>query len=252
MKDFAVDIAKKAGEYLLANFKNDETLLKERGSSKEVVTKYDVESDRIIVEAIKKEFPGHNIMAEESGSVDKGSDYTWIVDSLDGTGNYAMSNPFWNVTLALAKNDEIIIGVINAPALGEFYLAEKGKGATMNGKSLKVSEVAKLSGAYAVSCEGNNSTHERAAAAFNTLWPKLKDLRKLGAGALECAAVATARVEAFFSFDVDPWDVAAGVLLVQEAGGKATDFDGKPWTPKKTDFVVSNGKVHEELRQLLK
>ncbi len=246
MKDFAVEVAKKAGKYLLDNFRNDETLLKERGSSKEVVTKYDKEADKIIVDAIKEKYPEHNLLTEESGSIKNDSEYIWIVDSLDGSGNFSAGNPYFSVSIALMKDNELVLGVIYAPYLNELYVAEKGKGATMNGTSITVSDIADLAHAYVVTCEGNNNKHDRMADAYAKLVPKTKDYRKIGSAALECCMVACGRADAYVTFEIDPWDVAAGLLIAQEAGAKASDFSGNPWKPERQDLVVTNGNVHEE------
>lgn len=250
--NFAVETAKKAGRFLLANFRKDESIAGRRGLSKEVTTKYDKESDRMIVEAIGKKFPGHDIMAEESSHARKGSDYLWIVDSMDGSGNFANGNPFFSVSIALAKNNHVILGVIYAPKLDELFVAEKGRGATLNGKKIHVSEVSDLSKSYLVSCEGADPDNRRMAKAAWLMHPRVKDYRKLGSAAMEGGFVASGRAEAYITFRIQPWDVAAAVLLVEEAGGKVTDFKGRPWGIEQTDLVMSNGKLHDEVLEAVK
>ncbi|MBR9693266.1 inositol monophosphatase [Candidatus Woesearchaeota archaeon] len=246
MKVFAIETAKLAGHYLVTNFRNDKTLLKERGSSKEIVTKYDKESDRIIVDMIRKQFPEHNILAEESGSINNNSEYTWIVDSLDGSGNFANGNPYFSVSIALMQNDEIILGVVYAPFLHELYVAEKGKGATLNGEPITVSIIADLVHAYVVTCEGSDKGHVRMAKAYAAMVPKTKDYRKVGSAALECCMVACGRADAYVTFAIDPWDVAAGILIAEEAGATVSDHKNGPWKSQRMDVVVTNGKVHKE------
>jgi len=247
----AISIAKDAGHYLITTFRADPELLKERGSSKEIVTRYDKESDQRIIAALTRAYPDHNLLTEESGRTDRGSPYTWVVDSLDGSGNYANSNPYFSVSIALLKDDEPILGVVYSPFLHELYVAEKGRGATLNGEPLAVSDTPRLANASLVTCEGNDSRHERIAKAYAALLPRVKDLRKIGSAALECCMVAAGRADGYLTFSIDPWDVAAGVLIAQEAGAKVTTFTGEDWRPQRTDLLVTNGAIHDELAAAL-
>ena len=250
MINTAVQIAKIAGEYLHKNFKKDSSLLNMRGLSKEITTKYDKESDRIIIAEIEKNFPKHSILTEESGRIDKKSEFLWIVDSLDGSGNYAMSNPFFSVSIALMKNNKVILGVIYAPALNELYTAEVGCGAYLNNKKIKVSEISSIDKSYIVMCEGGLKTNRRISEYVSQIYPRVKDLRKIGSAAIESGFVASGRADAYFTFEISPWDVAAGVLLVKEAGGKVTDFNGDEWEAKKTDLIMSNTKLHKPILEV--
>ena len=252
MIETAKNTAKKAGEFLLENFKKDELLFKERAMSKEIVTKYDKESDRIIIKELENNYPEHNILTEESGSIDKGSEYTWIVDSLDGTGNFASGNPFFSVSIALARNGEVILGVIYAPFLQEFYTAKKGEGAFLNDRKIAVSEISGISKSYIVTCEGGSKTNERLASIYSQVYPQVKDMRKLGSAAIEGGFVATGRADGYITLNIDPWDVAATVLITQESGGKASDFKGNDWKIEKTDLLISNSHIHEILLENLK
>lgn len=246
-KKKAISIAKKAGAYLLKNFRNDETLLKERGMSKEVTTKYDLESDKIILDELKDNFPEHNYLTEESGNIDNGSEYTWVIDSMDGSGNFAAGNPFFSVSIALVKADEPLLGVVYAPYLNELYVAEKGKGAYLNEKRLKVSDVSKLKDAYVVMCEGGSKDNERPAELYAKVYPKVKDMRKIGSAAIESGLVASGRADIYMTLNISPWDVAAGVLLVKEAGGIVRTFDCKEWSMKNHDIIMTNAKLEFEL-----
>ncbi len=251
MKNVALKAAKEAGDYLLANFRKDPELMLKRGSAKDVVTQYDKESDRMIRAEIEAVFPDHNLVTEEGGEFDRNSEYTWLVDSLDGTGNFAVGNPFFAVSIGVMKGKELVLGVIYAPYLNELHVAEKGKGAYLNGQRLQVSEVASLSEAYVTSCEGGDKDRTRLNSVNSVLHPAVHDLRKLGSAALECAWVASGRAEAYFTTKICNYDVAAGALLVEEAGGKVSDFQRRWWQPIKDDFLFSNGKVHEELLQVI-
>lgn len=252
MKDIAIMIAKKAGGYLLDNFRKDKSLLRERGMSKEIITEYDKESDRIILEQLKENFPEHNYLTEESGEFDNGSEFTWIIDSMDGSGNFASGNPFFSVSIALVKDDKPILGVIFAPFLEELYVAEEGKGATLNGEPLKVSTVSEISKVYTVTCEGGSKSNARLANIYSVIYPQMKDMRKIGSAAIEGGYVASSRADAYVTLNISPWDVAATVLVAEEAGGKATDFDGNPWKPQNTDLLITNGLVHDKMLDMLK
>ncbi|MGM5482001.1 MAG: inositol monophosphatase family protein [Nanobdellota archaeon] len=252
MENKALSIAREAGNYLLDNFKKDETLFNERAMSKEIVTKYDKVSDKLIIERLNSYFPDHNILTEESGFIEKNSKYTWIVDSLDGTGNFAAGNPFFSVSIALTKDDKPVLGVVYAPFLNEEYVAVKGEGASLNGKPIKVSEINKLEKAYLVTCEGGSKTNQRLAGIYNSIYPCLKDMRKLGSAAIEGGFVSTGRADGYVTLDIDPWDVAAAVLICEEAGGKVTDFKGNLWKPKKSNILMTNGKIHDNLLELLR
>lgn len=252
MKQFAISLSKKAGNFLLQNFRKDRSLTKKRGMAKEVHLPQDIKSDKLIISEIKRRFSKHNILTEESGFIDKKSDYTWVIGPLDGSTNFARGNPFFAVSIALMKDNDIILGVINAPFLKELYVAERGKGAYLNGKKIQVSNKSKLGECYFVSCEGGDAANVKIAKINAKFHPLVKDLRKLGSAALESASVATGGAEAYIVRQISTWDVAAGVLLVEEAGGKVTDFAGKLWKPVKSNLVFSNGKVHEKIVRRLR
>ena len=252
IKIFAVSLSKKAGNFLLHNFRKDKNLIKKRGFAKEIHLPQDVKSDKLIISEIKKKFPKHNILTEESGFMDRKSDYTWVVDPLDGSTNFARGNPFFAVSIALMKDNDVILGVINAPFLKELYVAERGKGAYLNGKKIRISHKSKLGECYFVSCEGGDATNAQIAKINAKFHPLVKDMRKLGSAALESASVAAGGSEAYLVRQISPWDVAAGVLLVEEAGGKVTDFAGKVWNAQKANLIFSNEKVHENILKRLR
>lgn len=251
MKYFAIATAKKAGGYLLRNFRKGPSPFP-RATAKGITTKYDKESDKIIVREISQRFPYHNLLTEESGFIPKKSEYTWIIDALDGTTNYMNNNPFFAVSIALKKGENLLFGVVYAPFLQELFIAEKGKNTLVNGKKIHVSTRKSLAQSYFLSCEGGEETNRRTAKINALFHPQAKDLRKLGAASLEAAFVASGRADAYIVTKISPWDVAAGVLLVREAGGIVTDFKGKEWMAKKKDLVFSNGKIHGQVLKLLK
>ena len=251
MRDFTLQVARKAGDILLEGFRRDQASIVLRNTAKEAASRYDTLVDHLITAEISKTYPRHSLLTEESGYHQAGDEWIWIVDSLDGTGNFSNHNPFFAVCVALLHRGELTLGVIYAPALNELYLAEKGKGAYLNGMRINVSHIADLNRSYVIYCERGSKDRDRTGSLLRSVYPHVTDIRKLGSAGLETAWVASGRGEAYFTTAIEPWDVAAGVLMVQEAGGKASDFSGKPWKPEKGDFLFSNGLFHEPLLGLL-
>ncbi len=251
MIDFIQDVAREAGQMLISHFREDESLLKQRASAKDAATKYDRLSDRLIISRIREAYPSHSFLTEESGGIEGDVDWLWIIDSLDGTGNFANSNPMFAVCIALVHMGHLYLGAVYSPAIDELYFALKGGGSYLNGQKIAVSTVSEPAESYFLYCEGGSRDRKRTGAALDRVYPGVKDIRKLGSAGLETAWVAAGRVEAYYTTDIDPWDVAAGVLLVEEAGGKVTDFKGNPWQPQRADLVFSNGLVHRALLEKL-
>jgi myo-inositol-1(or 4)-monophosphatase len=246
-KKYVVELAKKAGSFLLQGFKSTNPIRNQSKDPKYLVTKFDLESEKIIIGGIKKKYPRHNILSEEAGLIDNRSPYTWIVDPLDGTGNFTKKNPFFSISIALRYQKELILGVVYAPALDELYIAEKGKGAFLNNTPISVSSTQGLKKSSVVSCEGSDKKIIRSVRLFQIIRPFVLDMRKLGSAAIESAWVACGRADAYIVTKINPWDIAAGVILVEEAGGRVTDFKGRKWNLKKSDLILSNGKIHEQL-----
>ncbi len=250
-KELIESLARKAGDTLMNSFRRDWALLKERSTAKEAATKYDKEVDTLIVEEIRRHYSRHSLLTEESGFLQGDPDWLWIVDSLDGTGNFANFNPLFSVCIALMHQSELLLGLIHAPAIDEFYFAEKGQGAYLNGVKIQVSDLPDLDQSYIFYCEGGDKNRGRTGELLHRIYPHVTDIRKLGSAGLETAWVAAGKREAYFTTRIEPWDVAPGVLLVQEAGGKVSDFQGNPWQPQTSDLLFSNGKVHDKILSLL-
>ncbi len=251
----AIDAAILAGEHLLSNYKrhhieiygSDILSVSTRGLTKEVTSSLDHEADQLIIELIKKQNPEHNLLTEETGLIDNGSDYTWVVDPLDGSSNYVNHNPFFSVSICLAHKNIPITGVIFAPFIEEIAVARKGHGCTINGRPVLVSEINRLAKAYAVGCPGGDPDTRRFALMSCSLNETAKDFRKMGSAAIEAYTVASGRVDAFVTLNISPWDIAAGALCVEEAGGVVTDFNGAPWALNKSDVCMSNGIIHQDV-----
>ncbi len=252
MKKFIIQTIKKAGRILINYFQKDKKLPKLRRYGKEIVTVYDRLIDKFLIKKISQKFPNDNFFTEESGLIKKNSDFLWLIDSLDGTSNFAVGNPFFSISIALLKNKKLILGIVYSPIIDELYFAEKGKGAFLNNQKIKVSQVKDLKKSYLYFCEGGEKNRKRTAKIIKKVYPKVIELRKLGSAALECCWVASGKGEGYITTKIEPWDVAAGSLIVEEAGGKVTDFKGNFWQPIKTDFVASNNKIHSSLLKLIK
>ena len=247
--DIAVKAAREAGKILMADYGMVTPRYKKDRS---IVTDADLASEKLIKEILKKEFPGYSFLAEESGLEDNSSEYEWVIDPLDGTTNYSIRNPFFNVSIALAKNDSPILGVVYYPFQDELFHALKGCGAYLNGEKIHVSTTDNLRDAFVCFCHGHDQeTVKRATDAYAKIKPVTDRLRQIGASELEMSYVGCGRVDAYYMLRQNPWDVASGSLIIAEAGGRVTDMDGKPFNLKSKDAVASNGLVHEELLEIL-
>lgn len=221
-----------------------------------LLTKADLESQRTVLALIKRNFPEHDFLAEEEARKDTGSRWQWILDPLDGTTNYAHGFPAACVTMALLKNGKPAISGTYDPFRKELFLAARGKGATLNGKRIRVSAVKELSASLLLT----GFAYDRAErgefyCSFFVDFIKIcHDARRSGSAALDMAWTAAGRVDGYWEFKLNPWDVAAGRLLVEEAGGKVTDFEGKPWG-RADDYgkqtLASNGKIHKAMLEVL-
>ncbi|HTX87051.1 MAG TPA: inositol monophosphatase [Candidatus Nanoarchaeia archaeon] len=247
IRDVAIAAAKKAARALREEYFRFDRSKAQLKSRFELLTRADLLSEEIILKEIRQNFPHHHILSEETGDNKAQSDYFWIVDPLDGTTNFFMHDPLWSISIAVAYRNELILGIVYAPILDEFYLAEKDEGATLNSQSIEVSSITKDK-VMNLFCHGHNDPAIKKAVKYYT-YQKIHgfDSRQLGSAALELAYTAAGRVESISIPGADLYDIAAGVLLVKEAGGKVTDLKNKEWTIESWDMVASNGKVHDEI-----
>jgi myo-inositol-1(or 4)-monophosphatase len=252
LKKIGVLAAKKAGAYLseeYAGFDRSQVRLK---SHHEIVSRADLNSEEIIIREIRKEFPSHRILSEERGWMYNSGEFVWIVDPLDGSTNFSMHNPMWAVSIGAGSMDghgviDLLAAVVYAPMMGEMYVAEKDGGALLNGRKISVSKV-KNGKVLNTFCHGSKEKDIKRAVKYYSR-QKLSglDCRQLGSASLELGFVAAGRIESILIPGANLWDVAAGVLIVQEAGGRVTDFSGRPWPARDGDMLASNGLVHAEL-----
>lgn len=251
VEKFIKKLTKEAGDLLFGYFKKEKKLIGLRGTSKEIVTKYDKIVDKYIIQKIQKEFPDHSILSEEGGLISKKKEFLWIVDSLDGSGNFANQNPFFSVSISFCLKNDPFLGAIYAPALGEFYYAKKFNGAFLNNQPISVSKINKLKESYILFCEGGERNKRRIAKIFGEIYPKVTELRKLGSAGIEIGWVAKGAIDGYFTTKIYPWDVSAGVLIIKEAGGVVSDFQGQEWQIKKSDLLFSNPFIYKKLQKLL-
>lgn len=255
----AVDAAVLAGEHLLSKYKKHHvevyganTLsVSNRGLTKEITSTLDNEADKLIIDLIKQRHPDHNILTEESDSVDNSSPYTWIIDPLDGSSNYVNHNPFFAVSVCLAYENKPITGVIFAPLLEELSVARKGHGCTLNGRPVEASSTDHISKAYIVGCPGGDKNNNRFAMMSYSLNNSIKDFRKMGSAAIEAYNVAAGRVDAFCTLNIFPWDIAAGAVIVEESGGRVSNFNGEDWDLTQSDVCMSNKILHDDVLNIV-
>jgi myo-inositol-1(or 4)-monophosphatase len=218
-----------------------------------LVTEYDYKSEKYIVDEIKKAFPTHNIISEEEGSVNNNSEYDWIIDPLDGTVNYANNIPIFSVSIALRENGNLIAGAVYQPILNELFTAELGNGAKMNGEYITVSNKIEMNTSLLVTGfpYDINNDPKNAIRSFTNIVKRGIPIRRLGSAALDLAYVACGRFEGFWEVNLNSWDVAAGILLVNEAGGKCTNYNGKDSLVEDKEILATNGKIHEEALRVI-
>src|SRR5580692_10375540 len=241
----AIEIAHQAGSLLRYYF--DRHVHFELKGDFDLVTEADRASEKLIVERLKARFPEHGIMAEEGSGHESSSKYRWYVDPLDGTTNFAHGYPVYNVTLALEKAGEMIAGVIFDPSRDELFSCEKGGGAFLNGSRIRVSRAAKLEECLFSTGFPSRRRHLDVNIHFYyQLAMATHGVRRGGAAAIDLAYVACGRLDGFWEFGLSPWDMAAGKLLVTEAGGVCTDMTGGPHSLKSPHILTDNGLIHAE------
>jgi myo-inositol-1(or 4)-monophosphatase len=245
--------AVQAGADQLQHYFNGEFKISSKDSINDLVTEADHAAEKAIFEVIQKEYPDHFILSEETGEIKSNSEYKWIIDPIDGTINFANGIPICCVSIALEKNGEVILGAVSAPIINEMYFAEKGKGATLNDKKISVSSKTALKTSCLVT--GFPYTYLDAPngplQVFEKLIRRGIPVRRLGSAAIDLCWVAAGRFDGFYEHKLQAWDSAAGFLIVEEAGGKVTDFKGNYYSVYQPHILATNGLIHEELRSVV-
>ncbi|MBL8219112.1 MAG: inositol monophosphatase [Bryobacterales bacterium] len=244
--DSAVEIARESGA-LLSHFFERRVAFELKGDF-DLVTEADRASERLVVERLRSWFPSHGIVAEEGGGHDGASEYRWYVDPLDGTTNFAHGYPVFNITLALEHAGQMICGVIYDPVRNEMFTAERGGGAYLNNRRISVSKTSTLADTLVATGFPSRKRHLNYNVHFyHQLAMGTHGVRRGGAAAIDLAYVACGRLDAFWEFTLNPWDMAAGLLLVEEAGGRTSDMRGDAVHLHAPHVVADNGHVHDEL-----
>lgn len=245
--------ATRAGAAEIMRFFQQSFTISNKEGVNNLVTEADDASEKAILAVIKKQFPTHQILAEESGALTQNSEFKWVIDPIDGTVNFAQGIPLNCVSIGVEHQGTIVMAAVYNPHLNEFFFAEKGKGATLNDKPIRVSEKTKTLNAclvtgfpYTYINEPNGPLE-----VFERFVRKGVPVRRLGSAAIDLCWVACGRFDGFFEQKLEPWDSAAGYLIVEEAGGRVTDFKGDPFSIYQHKVLATNSHIHHEMLEVI-
>lgn len=241
--------ATQAGGKILQHYFNGNLQISSKSTVNDLVTEADKQSEKAVMDTIRASFPDHFILSEEAGELSTSSSVKWIIDPLDGTVNFAHGIPICCVSIGVEKDGEMIMGAVYNPFMNEFFFAEKGQGATLNDQPIKVSGKTELARACLVTgfpYKWEEKDHNPLNILENFVKKGLP-VRRLGSAAIDLCWVACGRFDAFYEGHLNAWDSAAGFLLVQEAGGKVTDYKGQPYSPYQPTILASNGIIHDDM-----
>lgn len=254
MLNFAIEAARDAGQILLEKFGRNIAITKKGDIN--LVTEADLASEALIIERIKSYYPKHSILAEEAGEaviIGDGTTWKWIIDPLDGTTNYAHGYPCFCVTIALEHDGEIVLGVTFDPTRDELFAAERGRGASLNNKPIRVSGTEDLGNALIVTgFPYDIQQRDDFARHLTDVLLKSRGVRRDGSAAIDMAYVACGRFDGFWEEGLNPWDVAAGVLLIEEAGGQVSYYDGTTFSVYSPPICATNGLIHSQMLDILR
>lgn len=243
VKEASKIILKHYGNHGKLKFKNPRSLL----------TKVDLLSDKKIKQVISKKFPKHNLLTEESGLTDRGSECTWVIDPIDGTTNFTSEIPFFAVSIALAKNNDVVMGVVYNPCTKELFFAEKGKGAFLNGKRIKSSGKTNMKDALvAFALPSKINLSKKTFSLLSKIFGSVRGVRNPGSASLNMCYVASGKFDLFFTLSLSPWDAAAAYLIAKEAGGKVTNIKNEEWKMPDRTCIATNNALHDKFIKLLR
>lgn len=247
-----IKIAREAGVIIRQGF-SDSISIEYKTDVTNIVTNIDKAAEKIITDFITKEYPTHSIIAEESGQSEKSSEYTWVVDPIDGTTNFAHKLPIFSVSIGIQKDGENIIGVIYDVMRDEIYSAEKGSGAYRNQKRINVSDNSNLEKSLLVTgfAYDREDDYKEAIQIFGSFLTKTRAVRRLGSAAIDFCYVASGVFDGFWETNLSPWDVCAGILLVEEAGGKVTNYNNERLNINSDQYLATNGKIHDKMLEVI-
>lgn len=255
INNFTKEICLEAGKILLKGFRSSKTVVSYK-SRTNLLTDIDEKSEKFLFEKINKKFSDHSIIAEEGSRKDTNSDFIWYVDPIDGTNNFAHGIPFFCISIGVFSKelDSIVSGVVYNPFLDELFSAIKNSGSTLNNEPINVSQTNDIG----ISIIATGFPYEKDnpeinnLKEFNKILPKTQGIRRFGSAALDLSYLACGRIDGYWEHQLKPWDMAAGSLIAQEAGGIVTDYCGNKFDPEKSDLVASNGKIHNQILDLIK
>ncbi|OGX27392.1 MAG: hypothetical protein A2879_04550 [Omnitrophica WOR_2 bacterium RIFCSPHIGHO2_01_FULL_49_10] len=251
LKDKASKIVLRAGKYLKQNSKKIKSIAFK--GSINLVTNVDREVENILIGSLRKEFPDIGFLSEEIGEIRPGSGLKWIIDPIDGTTNFAHGFPFYSISLALEREKKPILGIVYDPVRNELFSAERGRGAHLNGKPIKVSPQKDLKKSLLMTGFSYKlgKSMEANLVHFRNFLIASQAVRRAGSASLDLCYVACGRLEGFWELDLKPWDTAAGWLIVKEAGGEVTTFSGREYIHYLKEILASNGKIHRQMSKIL-
>ncbi|HEX9514468.1 MAG TPA: inositol monophosphatase family protein [Puia sp.] len=241
--------AVEAGAAVMKQYFQGEFTISNKEGINNLVTEADHASEKAIFEIIRNDYPGHYILSEEAGEIVMDSSFKWIIDPIDGTVNFAHGLPLCCVSIGIEQDGEIILGAVYNPFINEFFFAQKGFGATLNDKKIQVSKETAVGSACLVTgfpytyLDRPNGPLD----VFDRLIRKGVPVRRLGSAAIDLCWVAAGRFDGFYEHKLQAWDSAAGFLIVEEAGGRVSDFSGNRYSPYQPHIIATNGKIHDEL-----
>ena len=251
--DFAIELARASGD-VLKYYMSREKQVELKGRAN-LVTVADKESEALIISRIRERYPRHSILAEESGALGSSQpgEGKWIIDPLDGTTNFAHQYPFFCVSIAFEQAGQVVCGAVYDPWRDEMFSGARGLGSFLNGQRMQVSDVDTLRGGLIMTGfpYGFRDKIRSVMAQFETFLIESQAVRRGGSAALDMCYTALGRVDGFWEVDLLPWDTAAGLVIVEEAGGRVTDFSGAPFSVYGKQLLVSNGRIHEEMVAVL-
>ncbi len=254
LRDAAVELAREAGAVLREGYGRAHR--PERKGRIDLVTEYDRRAERLLLDALARRFPGHAVLAEESGASPAAAappPVRWLIDPLDGTTNFAHNYPFFCVSVAAEVAGALAAAAVYDPVRDELFAAAAGAGATLNGAPLRVSDIERVEDALLVTGFPYDVREhpERSLPLFTAFLVRAQGIRRDGSAALNLCYLAAGRFDGFWEGHLSPWDMAAGVLVVREAGGIVTDYAGGPFRVDRPEILASNGRIHEEMRALI-
>jgi myo-inositol-1(or 4)-monophosphatase len=237
------------GSKILQQYFNGSFTVSSKSNINDLVTQADKESEEAIFKVIRETFPDHYLLSEEAGDLKMDSNIKWIIDPIDGTVNFANGIPICCVSIAVEKDGKMILGAVYNPFINEFFFSERGAGATLNDKKIKVSDKSELLRSCLVTGFPYSylDTPNGPLQVFEKLIRNNIPVRRLGSAAIDLCWVASGRFDGFYEHNLNAWDSAAGFLILEEAGGKATDFAGNYYSPYQPQLLATNGKIHDDL-----